>query len=64
MKKRFIKTHDNKGIFENLKVFVDSETGVNYLVYESSTSSIIPLLDENGKVKISDKYEYYEEANE
>lgn len=42
MKKRFIKTHDNKGIFENLKVFVDSETGVNYLVYESSTSSIIP----------------------
>lgn len=64
MKRGLLKHMIIRVFFENLKVFVDSETGVNYLVYESSTSSIIPLLDENGKVKISDKYEYYEEANE
>jgi hypothetical protein len=51
--KRFEKIHSD-GAFSPMKIWVDKETGVNYLVYESGYAcGMTPLLDREGKPIIS-----------
>ena len=48
---RFIKVHsENHGLTSLIEIWVDKETGVNYL-YQAlgSTGGVTPLLDQNGK---------------
>ena len=54
--KRFVKIHKENG----LKIVLDTETGVNYLIYEGGyAGGITPLLDENGKPVVTPKDEMY-----
>ena len=54
--KRFVKIHKESG----LKIVLDTETGVNYLIYEGGyAGGITPLLDENGKPVVTPKDEIY-----
>lgn len=52
--KRFVKIHEEGGVFSGVAVFVDKETGVNYLFVQSSEAGgLTPLLDRDGKPVIS-----------
>lgn len=47
--KRFIKTHSD-GAFSGNEIWVDTETGVNYLFHSSGyAGGLTPLLDLEGK---------------
>ncbi len=54
MKKRFYEKYKQKGIISNKYIFVDKETGVNYLyVGNSYGGGLTPLLNKDGKPFIS-----------
>ena len=51
--KRFVKRYSD-GSFSSFEVWVDTETGVNYVVYASGyAGGITPLLDADGKVVVT-----------
>ncbi len=51
--KRFEKIY-TQGTLENMEIWVDRETGVNYLFHRSGYSGgLTPLLDRDGKPVIS-----------
>ena len=52
-KKRFIKIYDD-GAFGSNEIWVDTQTGVNYLFHASGyAGGLTPLLDREGKPIIS-----------
>ena len=52
-KKRFEKIY-SQGVMESMAIWVDKETGVNYLYHQSGYSGgLTPLLDGEGKVVIT-----------
>ena len=52
-KKRFIKIYDD-GAFGSNEIWVDTQTGVNYLFHASGyAGGLTPLLDRDGKPVIS-----------
>ncbi|MET3617479.1 hypothetical protein ABID14_001110 [Peptoniphilus olsenii] len=56
--KRFIVANKYSLGFENIKIIVDIETGVNYLeIYSSYGNSLTPLLNSEGSVVISSPQE-------
>ncbi len=51
--KRFKKVY-NQGKLEGIEIWVDTETGVNYMFqFAGYAGGLTPLLDENGKVIIT-----------
>ena len=51
--KRFVKIHSD-GAFEPMQIWIDTETGVNYLVMrDGNAGGITPLLDANGNVVVT-----------
>lgn len=56
--KRFVEIA--KGAFDPATVILDTETGVNYLFYQSGyAGGLTPLLDENGKIVVTPKDEIH-----
>ena len=52
--KRFIKTYAQSAWSGNTEIWVDSETGVNYIYHSSGYSGgLTPLLDREGKPVIT-----------
>ena len=52
--KRFIKTYSQSAWSGNIEIWVDSETGVNYIYHSSGYSGgLTPLLDREGKPVIT-----------
>ena len=48
--KRFIKTYSQAGFGTGIEIYVDKETGVNYMYCSSGYSGgLTPLLDRDGK---------------
>ena len=59
-KERFIKVY-SQGTLNASEIWVDVETGVNYLFHHSGyAGGLTVLLDENGKPVISDPSEFFE----
>ena len=57
-KKRFIQTYTESSVFQETSVWVDRETGVNYLWHTSgSGGGLTPLLDREGKPIITAVFE-------
>ena len=55
---RFVKVY-SKGALETIEVWVDKETGVNYLFHASGyAGGLTPLLDRDGKPVISSPEDY------
>lgn len=55
--KKFIKTY-GQGSLTTTEIWVDVETGVNYLYHTSGYSGgLTPLLDKDGKPVITPEYE-------
>ncbi len=51
--KRFVKVHSD-GAFSPIQIWIDMETGVNYVVLrDGNAGGITPLLDSEGKVVVS-----------
>ena len=56
--KRFIKVFREGSLTESTEVLLDTETGVNYLYISAGYGmGITPLLDEEGKVVVSNQRE-------
>lgn len=56
MEKRFVKTY-KQGVMESTEIWVDMETGVNYLYHAAGYSGgLCVLLDDKGQPVITDKY--------
>ena len=52
--KRFIKTYGQNGLQGTMEIWVDKETGVNYLYHAAGYSGgLTPLLDREGKPVIT-----------
>ena len=52
--KRFIKTYSQSAWSGNTEIWVDSETGVNYIYHSSGYSGgLTPLLDKDGHVVVT-----------
>lgn len=52
--KRFKTVYNEGGVFSDKEIFVDTQTGVNYLwVSAGYSSSVVPLLDKDGKPLVS-----------
>ena len=52
--KRFIKTYSEGGLSVRTEIWVDTETGVNYLYHTAGYSGgLTPLLDKDGKVVVT-----------
>lgn len=48
--KRFIKKYSQDGFSQNIEIWVDKETGVNYIYFHAGYSGgLTPLLDKDGK---------------
>ena len=57
-KERFVKLY-SQGTFTVNEIWVDTQTGVNYLYHASGNGAgMTPLLDREGKPVISSSYEY------
>lgn len=55
--KRYVKVSEQNLGMIRLYTVVDSETGVNYLIVVSGNgTTITPLLDRDGKVKVDNGY--------
>lgn len=56
--KRFIKTYSQNSFSASIEIWVDKETGVNY-IYKSSGygGGLTPLLDAHGNVVVTKIYE-------
>ena len=53
MDKRFEKVYE-QGVLENVEIWVDRETGVNYLwINQGNSGGLTPLLGRDGKPVIS-----------
>ena len=51
--KRFVKTY-SQGAFDTMEIWVDRETGVNYIFHwNGSAGGMTPLLDAEGKPVVS-----------
>ena len=51
--KRFVKIYSD-GAFDVMQIWIDTETGVNYLVMrDGHAGGITPLLDANGNVVVT-----------
>ena len=60
--KRFKKIY-NQGTIDNIEIWVDTETGVNYMFKSAGyAGGLTPLLDANGKVIVT--RDIYEEKDE
>ncbi len=47
---RFERTYSQNGFITSVEIWVDKETGVNYMFYQSGhAGGITPLLDKDGK---------------
>lgn len=58
--KRFVKAY-GKGAMEGSEIWVDTETGVNYLFhFAGSSGGLTPLLDREGKPIVSSQSEIME----
>lgn len=56
--KRFIKIFREGSLTESIEVLLDTETGVNYICFAASYGlGLTPLLDEEGKVVVSNQRE-------
>lgn len=54
---RFIKTY-SQGTLDDIEIWVDKETGVNYIFRASGyAGGLTPLLDKNGKPVITTVYD-------
>ena len=60
--KRFKKIY-NQGTIDNIEIWVDTETGVNYMFKSAGyAGGLTPLFDANGKVIVT--RDIYEEKDE
>jgi len=60
--KRFVKTYSQESFLSSTEIWVDRETGVNYMVHSSGGSSgITPLLNANGSPVITPVWQLEEE---
>ncbi|MDE7398212.1 MAG: xylan 1,4-beta-xylosidase [Oscillospiraceae bacterium] len=49
-KERFIKTYSKQGMVVSTEIWVDTETGVNYVFHKDGyAGGLTPLLDKDGK---------------
>ncbi len=56
MDKRFEKVYE-QGMLENVEIWVDKETGVNYLfIQQGYSGGLTPLLDKEGKPVVTPYY--------
>lgn len=53
MAKRFVKTYSQGVVGSGAELYVDQETGVNYLFVWSSGGGLTPLLDAEGRPVIT-----------
>ena len=53
MAKRFVKTYSQGIVGSGLDIYVDRETGVNYLYAWGTGGGLTPLLDREGKPVIT-----------
>ena len=52
--KRFIRTHGESSLHGSMEIWVDRETGINYLFHSGGyAGGMTPLLDREGKPVIS-----------
>ena len=59
MKDKIFKKIYEQSIIDKLNIFIDLETGVNYLSFVNGyAGGLTPLLDKDGKVVITDPREY------
>ncbi len=49
MAKRFVKVYSQGVVGRGMEIYVDRETGVNYLLAWGNGTSLTPLLDRDGK---------------
>ena len=55
---RFIKTYKQTSFSEGIEIWVDKETGVNYIYkYSGYSGGITPLLDRDGKPVVTAIFE-------
>jgi len=60
--KRFVKTYSQESFTSSTEIWVDRETGVNYMVHNSAGSSgITPLLNPGGTPIITPVWQLEEE---
>ena len=58
---RFVKTYSAEGFVTTKEIYVDRETGVNYLfVSEGNAGGLTPLIDHDGKPLITPINDYDE----
>ena len=58
---RFVKTYSAEGFVTTKEIYVDRETGVNYLfVSEGNAGGLTPLIDRDGKPLITPINDYDE----
>ena len=63
MKEKRLKKIYNQGTIDNIEIWVDTETGVNYMFKSAGyAGGLTPLLDANGKVIVT--RDIYEEKDE
>jgi len=56
--KRFIRTHSESGLQGTSEIWVDRETGVNYMYHAAGYGAgLTPLLDRDGKPVITTVFE-------
>ena len=56
--KRFIRTHSESGLQGSSEIWVDRETGINYLYHASGyAGGLTPLLDRDGTPVITAVYD-------
>ena len=56
--KRFVRIHSESGLQGSTEIWVDRETGVNYLYHASGYSGgLTPLLDRDGRPVVTAVYD-------
>lgn len=56
--KRFVRIHSESGLQGSTEIWVDRETGVNYLYHASGYSGgLTPLLDRDGRPVVTTVYD-------
>ena len=56
--KRFVRTHSESGLQGNTEIWVDRETGINYLYHASGYSGgLTPLLGRDGMPVVTTVYD-------
>lgn len=58
---RFERIYTQSGFTNPMEIWVDTETGVNYLFHQSGyAGGMTPLLDENGNVVVTKKVDRFD----